>query len=301
MAYKKLLVPLDGSPLAEKALPYATYIAKKHGSEIFLLSIGSAPGSERITALSRAYLELKAEKLKVEGIKTTTEIVYGGGVADRIVEYAEKNDVDMIAICTHGYSGFKRLMLGSVAEKVIGSTNCPVLMIRPGSREEVIGLGRILLPLDGSFFSEAAVPYAAEMALGTGATITLLAVTEVPNVPSDRSPDIKPSWEEYREALTQEAKQQAEVYLNRVKAEIEKKKVKVVCQVVVGDISGGICDVADCQNVDMVVMATHGRTGVSRLVFGSVARRIADESCQPVLLVRPEEDRTGGPLKNADS
>ena len=290
MAYNKLLVPLDGSPLAEKALPYATYIARKHGSEILLLTIGSAPGNQRIAALSRAYLELKAGQLKDEGVKAAAEIVYGGNVADIIVKYAEKNDIDLIAICTHGYSGFKRLMLGSVAEKVIGSTNRPVLLIRPGARE-ASGLSRILLPLDGSFFSETAIPYAVEMARGSGASLTLLAVTEVPNVPSDRPADIKPSWEEYREALIQEARQQADEYLSRVKSEIEDKKVKVSCQVVVGDIADGICKVADCEKMDMVVMATHGRTGVSRLVFGSVARRIADESKQPVLLVRPEEER----------
>ena len=291
MAYKKLLVTLDGSPLAEKALPYATYIAKKHGSEIFLLSIGSAPGNERIKALSCAYLELKQNQLEKEGVKATSEIVYGGNVAERIVEFADKHDIDLIAICTHGYSGFKRLMMGSVAEKVIGNTNRPVLLIRRGSKDEVAGMGRILLPLDGSFFSETAIPYATEMARGLNATITLLAVSEPPVIPSDRPPDIKPSWEEYKKALVEEAKQQAEQYLDRVKGDIEKDKVKAKCQVVVGEIADGICSVADCENVDMVVMATHGRTGVSRLVFGSVARRIADESCQPVLLVRPMEEK----------
>ena len=291
MAYKKLLVPLDGSPLAEKALHYATYIAKKHGSEIFLLSISSTSRNERTTALSRTYLELKASHLEDQGVKTTIEIVHGSGVAENIVDFADKKDIDLITICTHGYSGFKRLMMGSVAVKVIGNTNRPVLLIRPGSKEEVVGMGRILLPLDGSFFSETAIPYATEMAHGLNATVTLLAVTETPNVPSDRPPDIKPSWEEYRKALIDEAKQQAEEYLNRIKRDIEKSKVKAKCQVLVGDIANGICSVADCENIDIVVMATHGRTGVSRLVFGSVARRIADESYQPVLLVRPMEEK----------
>lgn len=291
MAYKKLLVPLDGSPLAEKALPHAAYIAKKHGSEIFLLSIVSTSGNKSTTTLSRAYLKLKEDQLEKDGIKATIEIVYGGSVADRIVEFAEKNDIDLIAICTHGYSGFKRLMIGSVAEKVIVNTSRPVLLIRPGSKVEEVGIGRILLPLDGSFFSEAAIPYAIGIARDLNATLTLLAVTENPNIPSDRPPDIKPSWEEYRKALIDEAKQQAGEYLNRVKVDIEKRKVKVKCQVVVGDIANSICSVADCENVDMVVMATHGRTGLSRLVFGSVARRIADESCQPVLMVRPMEEK----------
>ena len=291
MAYKRILVPLDGSALAEKAVPYATFIAKKHGSQLFLLTVGSAPGSERINALGRAYLELKATKLKAEGVKASTEIVYGN-VSDKIVEFADKNDIDLIAISTHGYSGFKRLMLGSVAEKVIGSTYCPVLLIRPtGEETPRVDCGRILLPLDGSFFSEAAIPCAEEMARGTGADIVLLAVTEVPDVPSDRSPAIKPSWEEYRDALAAESRQQAQAYLDRVKAAMKDRKVKVSSQVVTGDIAGSICDIVDCENIDMVIMATHGRTGVSRLVFGSVARRIADESRQPVLLVRPPADK----------
>jgi len=291
ITYKKILVPLDGSALAEAALPYATFIANKHGSELILLTVGSTPSNKRINTFGRAYLEQQATKLEAEGTKVSTEIVYGN-VSNKIVEFADKNDVDLIAISTHGYSGLKRLMLGSVAGKVIGNTYCPVLLIR--STDEAVprvGCSKILLPLDGSFFSEVAIPYAEEMARGTGADIVLLAVTEVPDVPSDRSPAIKPSWEEYRDALAAESRQQAQSYLDRVKVAMKDRKVKVSSQIVTGDIAGSICDTVDCEHIDMVVMATHGRSGVSRLVFGSVARRIVDESTQVVLLVRPTVDK----------
>lgn len=286
MTYNRILVPLDGSAIAERALPYAKYIAKQHKSELVLLTICAA-GSERINGLSKAYLELKAGELKSEGVEASMAIAHGS-VANKIVGFGAKNNIDLIAISSHGYSGIKRLVIGSVAQKVIGSTNLPVLLIRSGDTEMTkFGCRKILLPLDGSFFSEMAIPYAEEMARGTGADIVLLAVSESPEVPSDRSPAIEPSWEEYRDALAVETQQQARAYLNRVKSEMESRGVNATLHIVSGGVAESICDFAGCEDIDLITMATHGRTGVSRLVFGSVARRIADESCQPVLLVRP--------------
>jgi nucleotide-binding universal stress UspA family protein len=290
MAYSRILVPLDGSAVAEKALPYARLIARKHGGELVLLTVCTT-GSERLNSPSKAYLELKVGELKSQGVKVSTAIVHGS-IAEKIVDFGANNKIDLIAISSHGYSGFKRLVLGSVAQMVIGSTHLPVLLLRPEAAEVgEVGCKKILLPLDGSFFSEASIPYVEEMAVGLGADIVLLAVSEPPEVPSDRSPAIEPSWEEYRDALVAEARQQALEYLERVKAGLEDKGIRVTLKVVSGEVAESICDTADCEKVDMIAMATHGRSGVSRLVFGSVARRIADESCQPVLLVRPSLDR----------
>jgi nucleotide-binding universal stress UspA family protein len=132
MAYKKILVPLDGSELAEKALPYTKAIAKLKNSQVTLFAVSvTTPGSRR-TRLLKTYMDVSANSLKTKGIKVSTAIAYGN-VADEIIEYADKNKVELIVISTHGYSGIKRWMLGSVTQKVLYGTCTPVLLIKSKS------------------------------------------------------------------------------------------------------------------------------------------------------------------------
>src|SRR4030042_494361 len=115
MAYKKLLVPLDGSELAERAIPYAQAIAKTRSSEVILFTVSIA-SVEQLDRPMKAYLELKVKEMQSEGIEASAANAYGN-VADEIVGFAEKNNVDLIVISTHGYSGIKRWVLGSVARE----------------------------------------------------------------------------------------------------------------------------------------------------------------------------------------
>src|SRR4030042_3666319 len=116
MAYQKILVPLDGSELAEKALPYTKTIAKLKNSEVVLFAVSiTTPGSRR-TRLLKTYIDVSAKNFKTKGIKVSTAIAYAD-VADEIIEYADRNKMELIIISTHGYSGIKRWMLGSVTKK----------------------------------------------------------------------------------------------------------------------------------------------------------------------------------------
>lgn len=147
--YEKILVPLDSSPLAECALPHIKYFARKNPQlEITLLNvvkIPSLPGESgafdsnafraELFIESEHYLAGVESRLTAEGIKVKKVSLEGNGVAYVIVDYAQKNDIDLIVIATHGYTGLKKLMFGSVALGVLHESHIPILLIRPESSQ----------------------------------------------------------------------------------------------------------------------------------------------------------------------
>ena len=141
--YKKILVPLDGSPLAEAALPHAEAIAKSEGAEIVLLRVPMMPATEFFArepsiavkiheeeqAEAIKYINLKVEELKKDNIKVSA-VTQDGPVPETILNVAEETHADMIAMSTHGRTGPARWLMGSVAERVVHSSKVPVLLIR---------------------------------------------------------------------------------------------------------------------------------------------------------------------------
>jgi nucleotide-binding universal stress UspA family protein len=290
MAYQKILVPLDGSDLAEKALPYTKTIAKLKNSEVILFAVSITNAGGRRDRLLKSYLDVNAKGLESHGIKVSTVVTYGD-TAEEIIEYADKNKVELIIISTHGYSGIKRWMLGSVTQKVLYGTCTPVLLIKSKSPEiSEVEFKKILLPLDGSPFSEVAFPFVKELVKETKTEIILLEVSELPIVPSYGSRPINPTWEKYQDTMWLELQKQATEYLGKIKSDLSEKGFKVKSQVIKGqpgEISQNIMQVAKEEKADLVIITTHGRTGVSRWVYGSVTNRIVEEASQPVLLIRP--------------
>lgn len=289
MAYRRVLVPLDGSALAERAIPYAQAIAKTKGSELILFTV-SVASVEQLDRPMKAYLELNAKELQSQGIKTATAIAYGN-IADEIIDYAANNKVDLIVISTHGYSGIKRWVLGSIASKVLYGTCADVLLIKSKApKVSQVDLKKILLPLDGSAFSETPIPAVEELIKGTDTEIVLTIVSEPPLVPTYGDRPINPTWERHQATLWAEMQKQASEYLEKIKAQLKEHGIKVKSHVIPGElgrVAESIMQIAQKEKVDLIAMATHGRTGISRWVYGSVATRIAEESLQPILLIRP--------------
>jgi len=289
MAYKRVLVPLDGSELAERAIPYAQAIAKLRGSEVVLFTVSIA-SAEQLDRPMKAYLELKVKELQKMGLKTSLAVAYGN-VPEEIVGYASGNNIDLIIISTHGYSGIKRWVLGSVARKVLYGTGVQVLLVKSKApKASQVELNKILLPVDGSPFSETPIPFIEQLTKGTGAEIYLTLVCEPPLVPSYGDHPINPTWEQHRDAVWKEERQQAADYLKKMENRLVKEGVKVKAQVLPGElgrVGETILQAAEKEKVDLIAMATHGRSAVSRWVYGGVANRIAEQSVQPVLLIRP--------------
>jgi len=142
--FKKILVPLDGSPMAEAVLPYIRRMAKEDGAEIELLNVTMIPIAaypvdapldiepmiQQQREASEQYLKKIVEDIGHEGIKVTP-LISEGPVAEQILQYAETTGVDLIAMSTHGRSGLSRWLMGSVADKVLHGAKVPVLLIRP--------------------------------------------------------------------------------------------------------------------------------------------------------------------------
>jgi nucleotide-binding universal stress UspA family protein len=151
-------------------------------------------------------------------------------------------------------------------------------------------LKKLLLPLDGSPFAEAPITFIDDLTKGTKTEIVLTTVCEPPLVPSYGDRPINPTWKTHRDALWAETQQQASEYLNKVKARLEKQGMRAKSQVIPGElgrVAESIMQAAQKEKVDLIAMTTHGRSGVSRWVYGGVANRIVEESLQPVLLIRP--------------
>jgi nucleotide-binding universal stress UspA family protein len=293
MPYKRLLVPLDGSELAERALPYAQTISKTMGGEITLFTVSIA-SAEQLDRPMKAYLELKARELKAQGIKVSSAVSYGT-VPDEIVSFADKNNIDLIIISTHGYSGIKRWVLGSVARKVLYGTGVQVLLIKSKApKVRQVALKKLMLPLDGSPFSESPIPFIRQLTKDTGAEISLTVVCEPPLVPSYGDHPINPTWEKHRDEVWVEAKKQATEYLKKIEEGLKKQGIKVKSQVIPGElgrVAEALLNAADKDKIDLITMATHGRSSVSRWVYGGIANRIVEQSTQPVLLIRPSAPR----------
>jgi len=300
MAYKKILIPLNGSELAEKALPYAKSIATLKKSQVILFAVSLTIFVDRRDRLFSSYLEVKAKELNTEGIKTTTATSYGD-VAEEIVKYANNNKLDLIVMATHGYSKAKQWMFGSIAQKVLYGTEIPVLLIKSKSPEVSAEFNRILVPIDGSSFSESTFPYIEELTKKTNKEILLLHICEPPIVPSYGSRPINSTWKKYRDDMWGEMEKLSTSYLKKTMAALKKKGIKVKSRVVkaqTGEVVQTIMQVSKEENVDLIVIATQGRAGVSRRVYGSVANRIVEESSQPILLIRPATSIPPSPPQN---
>ena len=290
--YEKILVPLDCSELAEMALPYAEELAVRLGSEVTLLCVRE-PADIHSPRLYECYLQDVVRRTKEEAVKglgklTAKEIevkpvVLSGDPAETIVDYADKEKSGLVIMVTHGRSGVGRWLVGSVADKVIRATQQPVALIRATGVRPVVQkkgiLKNMLVPLDGSKTGETALPYAEELATRLKAGITLLRVFD-------------PGYWTSHMALVEQVESMrasARDYIEKMAAQLQKKGIAAKAefqQARTTDVAEEIIRVADEISADLVVMSTHGESGVSRWVFGSVAERVLKGGSTPLMLVR---------------
>ena len=302
MAYKTILVPLDGSEIAEKALPYVKSVAKLKNSNVILFAVSLTVFVDRRDRLFTSYLEATAKELNEDGIKATTATSYGD-VAREIVKYANSNKIDLIVMATHGYSRAKQWMFGSITQKVLYGTKIPVLLIKSKSPDVSVEFNRILLPLDGSPFSESTLPYAVGLAKNTKKEVLLLHICEPPIVPSYGSRPINPTWKKHRDDMWAEMEGLATSYLKKTMVALKKKGIKAKSRVIKAqgaEVTKTIMQISKEEHIDLIIIATRGRSGASSWVYGSIANRIVDEFSQPILLIRPETSIPASPQNLLD-
>lgn len=297
--YEKILVPLDGSELAEVALPYAGELAGRLGSEVTLIHVCESTEEQyhnmhqiyiqKMTGVTKQLIKKYIEKSGAASITVKGELL-NGHPAEQILDFAEKEGVDLIVIATQGRSGIQRWVLGSVADKVVNATKQPVLLIRAMGVHhhefEEVKTNRIFLTLDGSKESEAVIPYIHELATRLKCEVILLRVVPPP------SPVITIPGETmqipYTPAQVELWKVEAAAYLEKMADEFKNRHIKVSSEVRVGDSAQEIITAADEGKADVVAMSTHGRSGIRRWALGSTADRVLRGGNTSLFLVRAQ-------------
>jgi nucleotide-binding universal stress UspA family protein len=283
---QEILVPLDGSGEAESVIPYLRDLVPRFGSRVHILGVGIGRKTRRVNRLLEDYVNRIAHGLQSDNIKAEAVTRYGIA-ADKILDFTTENEIDLIIMATHGRSGITRWWMGSVAEKVISEATAPVLLIRSkrprktGATSKLNFLHKILAPLDGSDIGEAALPYAETLAINSGALISLLQVVSPPGT-VEASLLGGPDWRKFVKAM----QNAGEEYLKNIAERLSAKGIKSTYDVVTGDPADKIVEYADDNSVSLIAMSTHGRTGLTRWVLGSIADKVLHGARIPVLLVR---------------
>lgn len=296
--YQKVLIPLDGSPFAERVLSHIEWLTSPQAAEIILLHVVRPPtyvvGPEAMAPLepidatyaekdAEAYLKQVKGELREMGLQAHTQIG-DGDVASTICGVADAQDADLIAMTTHGRSGVSRWAFGSVADRVIRSAPQPIFLVR--GTDDVAPrktIRKIMVPLDGSELAEQALPQAEVLAKEKGAEVLLLRAIEPL---SDREfAALFAAWESPEEVYAHR-QTAAEQYLEQIQGELRATILSSEILVEEGHPAEVILDTAGAEAVDLIVMSTHGRSGLSRWVYGSIADKVLHKATCPLLLIR---------------
>jgi len=308
--YRKLLVLLDGSELAEVVFPFAEELAARLDLEVILFQVYGALGREFIP-VHQAYIERAAEIItsQVEtiqerlGVSPETSMVEvrgelaGGYFAEEILRYAEENEIDLIMMASHGRSGIRRWHMGGVADKVLRASKVPVWFVHAGIPDAVPydkwPSKTFIVPLDGSGRSESVLPHVETLARQRTIepiNIALLRVCDPPIAPSYYSPELSGvplNWGEFMEQEMTRSKQAAFEYLSDLKERLKDTGANITTEILVGKAGDEIIEYATKNPYSVIVMTTHGRSGLSRLVYGSVAESVLMGVSNPTLVIKP--------------
>ncbi len=283
--FNKILVSLDGSPLSEHALPTALALAQTPGTDLFIARVPTAGGSHepptgRQLEVARREIRQYFDDLRLAQPPTGkfTTLMPEGNVANAIADTAAAEGIGLIVMSTHGYSGVTRWLLGSVTEKILRTAPCPVLAVRTPQ-----AIRQIAITLDGSELSERALAPGLELAQRLQASVTLLRCA--PFVTHNNSLDEVERGLGRR--LQQDAIDEAAAYLAARSASYARSGVEIKTEVRVGPAADNIYEFVETYGTDLVVMATHGRTGVQRWVYGSVTEKVLHSIKTSLMVVRP--------------
>jgi len=283
--WQKILVPLDGSDLAELALPYAQELVSAFDSELILLYV-SEPAEHEYLHMHQLYLEKVAVQMK-KLVKRVSPLVVSGKPAEEIVNYTEKNDIGLIIMASHGRSGIIPWATGGIASKVIDATGVPLLLIKTTKpRRKTKGkhlISRILLPLDGSEAGEAAITRVKELKFRFEAEVVLLEV-----VPEGRHIRTIGGLDYilFPEQELETFKAEARGYLDKVYKRMQRGKGELKVEIKSGEVVKEILDFARKKKVSLIAISSHGHSGMTKWVFGSIAQKVMQDSPIPVLVVK---------------
>jgi len=310
---RTILIALDGSKLAEQVIPVVSAVAASTGSEVVLVSAvvphdGWTEGpvaqgwEQEEQGAAASYLRLVRRQLQKPGLKVRAVRVESGHPHAVISAIADEEAADLIAMTTHGRSGFVRWVVGSVADKVLRTSRRPLLLVHMQKEGEIpeVRLNRILVPLDGSPLAESVLPFVEDLAVSLHASILLQSVI-VPTATlyaGTLLPSMAPILTEIEEAMRE--------YLGGVAKRLEHEGIRVETSVAIGYAAETILDAAKQGSVDLIALSTHGRSGPERSILGSVADAVVRHADRPCLVIpargshrveeEPEPGEAGAPM-----
>jgi len=276
--FERILLPLDGSEIAEKALPYGEELAGRLGSELVLYHVH---GTGHLQGDPKVYLdrlaktirkEIKANQPKRADIKVTTKVEAGEPIHN-ICNIVEKNKVDLIIMTAVSASGLNiGKMLGGVTDQICRIVPVPVMLIRPKNVQRANAgdrlINRMLITLDGSELSKLALPMGEELAFKLNISVALFQMTRLLG------------------GAQEEDEKQVDDELMKIETEMQQKGIDATHRVTVGlDAANEIIEVSKTLGADLVVMSTHGRSGLGRWLVGSVAEKVLRYGETALLLV----------------
>lgn len=296
---KRFLVPLDATPGAEAVLPLVTVLAKALRQPVVVLSVLSdtatldgiehAPIIDSLMETRKRYAQQYLDGISAEfagaGV-TASSLVKTGPVADTVLATALATETGLIVISSHTAPGLERWFLGSVADRVIRTPSVPVLVIpQSGSASAASAIGEIIVPLDGSDLAEAALPYASFLARALAAPIMLLRAAP-PNLMITAPRPYGMDAALPTEILVMLGKS-AQAYLGGVAAPLREQGIEVTTRFTAASSpADSIAELAGRTANALVVMATHGQSGLGRVLLGSVTDRVIRSASAPVLVIR---------------
>lgn len=290
----KVIFPTDFSACAERAFAHAAFLALHYEATLHVLHVAVLPGAEQDDWKRRAQ-EPYVEAVDLAGymrdlcgeLETTIPIVYAReadlSAAMGILSYARQQDADLIVMGTHGRRGLDHVLMGSVAEEVVRTALCPVFTIGLGAPETPRhAIRRILVPVDFSEYGGPALAYAKDLAAVYQAQLDLLHVVEEVGLPSAYG-----SGNPVRFTVSMsELQANSRHALSAIGKQILSDEVPFEVHALIGNAALDLVDFVDLHDIDLIVMTTHGRTGIRRLVIGSVAEKVVRMAPCPVFTVK---------------
>jgi len=284
--FERILFPTDGSAGASEALEHVLDVAEAHDATLHILNVADTTHDsvtrlqgEVVDVLEREgqrTVDAAAERAADRRVSVVTKVLQGG-VPETIDAYVAKHDIDLVAMSTQGRIGLSRFLLGSTTDRVVRQTTVPVLTLRPSDDPVSYPYRTVLFATDGSASARAAFDESVAVAEESGATLHVLSVVDV----SSLGPDI------YSEPQIDALEERAREVVADAATAAEKRSLESVAEAVEfgPSVSREIRSYVDEHDVDLVVMGTHGRTGVERYLLGSVAEKTIRSSSVPVLTV----------------
>ncbi len=295
--FRHILVPLDGSRLAEAALPAAAFLSKKFNALVTLAHVieRNAPSEVhgqphlRNSEEATAYLKDVALRAFPPVVQVDFHVHTSGvdNVAESIVEHADELHHDLIIMCSHGRGKAIHLFLGSIAQEVISMGSLPVLVTRPDKDAAIpeFSCKSLLLPLDGDPDHAQSLPVSKELARVCGAKLHLAVVIPGFGDLSGQGAVTSRFLPGTMSKILEMSVQNADEYLQQQLEELRQEGFEASAQVLRGDPAFVIDDSARQFQIDLIIMATHGKTGMDAFWSGSVSHKVSGRSSVPILLI----------------